>query len=329
MKVAILYTGALRTIEKTIKHFKQNILLTPDVHVFACIQNDKQTPNNIWETYIKQHMDTNLKSIQWFSYENHQDWISIRDKNIANLTISDNWKNYLRTSGSIIEYYQTYLAYIEMCKYENISTNKYDYIVRMRTDNLLSKPLDFHWLNWSDVEVENRLIKINEELSKNNIQQTLQNSLNYFMATIISDDLIPNIPNIRTYSHKSANDIILNSQYSPDSPINPNELNNYIKNAPYILTIRVNNIYIVGRKYFNLIPSIAFMYGFLRSPYNDNYWFNAENQFQSACYYSGLSIFEYDSHFDGCSLYEYDNQRYFDENNNILNPYMLYCLVRH
>lgn len=318
MKVAILYTGALRTIQKTIKHFKQNILLTSDVHIFACIQNDKGTPDNIWETYIKEQMGNNLKTIQWFSQDEHKDWISIRDKNIANLKIADNWKNYLRTSGSIIEYYQMYLAYISMCSYEE-QNNKYDYIVRMRTDNILAKPLDFHWLNWSDEEVENRLIKVNEKLAKHNIQQTPQSSLNYFMSTIISDDLIHNIHNIRTYNINSENYKI---------PTNSNELNNYIKTGPYILTIRVNNIYILQRKYFNFIPSIVYMYGVLRSPHNDSYWFNAENQFQSACYYSGLSVYEYDSEFDGRSLYDYDEKRYFDEANNVINPYMLYCLVR-
>lgn len=318
MKLAIIYTGALRTIEKTIKHFKQNILLTPDVHVFACIQNDKQMPNSEWERYIRQQMGDNLKSVQWFSQENHKDWISIRDKNIDTLKIADNWKNYLKTSGSMIEYYQLYLAYIAMCNYEN-TNSKYDYILRMRTDNILSKPIDFHWLNWSDIEVENRQAKINEELAKHNIQQTPQTSVNYFMATLISDDLIPNIQNIRTYIFKSENNAI---------PTNSNELNNYIKSAPYILTIRVNNIYLVQRKFFNFIPSISFMYGFLRSPYNDDYWFNAENQFQSACYHSGLTIYEYDSEFEGRSLYDYDERRYFDEYHNVINPHMLYCVVR-
>jgi hypothetical protein len=81
---------------------------------------------------------------------------------------------------------------------------------------------------------QNETLKfINEELAKCNIEQTSLNSFNYFMATILSDDLITNISNIYTYSLKAPNDTI---------PTSSNELNNYIKNAQYILALRGNNI---------------------------------------------------------------------------------------
>ena len=318
MKVAVLFTGALRTIKKTMRYFKQNVLLDSDVDVFACVQNDTSTPNSEWESWISLEMGDHLKLITWFSPDENQDWISIRDKLISHLNLIDRWKNYIKNSGSIIEYYQLYLAYLKMCSHED-THQRYKYIIRVRTDTIFAKPIDFHWLNWSDSEVEERIQTINTELTLSNIEVTPQNTLNYFMTTIISDDLIPNIQNII-------------ARYIPNQygviPSSASELNQYIKTGAYILVIRANNLYTVSRESFNLIPTLSFVYGLLKSPYNDEYWYNAENQFQSACYFSGLAVFDYNTIFEDRSLYEYDEKRYFDLNFNVMNPAMLYCLVR-
>jgi len=318
MKVAVLFTGALRTIKKTMRYFKQNVLLDSNVEVFACIQNDTNTPNSEWETWFRNEMGENLKIITWFSLDEHQDWISIRDKLISHLNLIDRWKNYIKTSGSIIEYYQLYLAYLKMSSYED-THQRYKYIIRVRTDTIFAKPIDFHWLNWTDSDVEKRIKIINNELTLSNIEVTPKNTLSYFMTTMISDSLIPNIQNII-------------SRYIPNQygviPTTAAELNQYIKTGAYILVIRANNLYVVSRESFNLIPTISYMYGFLKSPYNDEYWYNAENQFQSACYFSGLAVFDYNTLFEDKSLYEYDEKRYFDLNFNVMSPHMLYCLVR-
>lgn len=318
MKVAVLFTGALRTIKKTMRYFKQNILLNPEVDVFACIQNDTSTPNSGWESWIREEMGEHLKIIMWFSPDEHQDWVSIRDKLISHLNLIDRWKNYIKNSGSIIEYYQLYLTYLKMCSYED-THQRYKYIIRVRTDTIFAKPVDFHWLNWSDSEVEERIQTINTELTLSNIEVTPKNTLSYFMSTIISDSLIPNIQNII-------------SRYIPNQygviPITATELNQYIKTGAYILVIRANNLYTVSRESFNLIPTLSYVYGHLKSPHNDEYWYNAENQFQSACYFSGLAVFDYNTLFEDKSLYEYDEKRYFDLNFNVMNPAMLYCLVR-
>lgn len=57
-----------------------------------------------------------------------------------------------------------------------------------------------------------------------------------------------------------------------------------------------------------MIPSLAFMYGTVKSPHINDYWFNAENQFQAACYNSDLTIFDYNTLFEDKSLYEYDEK---------------------
>jgi hypothetical protein len=318
MKVCILFTGALRTIRKTIKYFKKNVLLNQDVNVFACIQNDTTIPNPEWEEWLRQEMGTHLKSIEWFSPSEHQDWISIRDKALSSLNLVQHWKDYLKNSGSIIEYYQLYLAYLKMCQFED-THYRFNYIIRSRTDSIFAKPIDFHWLQWSDEQVQERLNTITSHLTTHNIDSSPSTILNYFMTTIISDDLIPNIHNINAEC-KPHNNLSI--------PTNPSDLNTFIKNGNYILTLRANNLYICNRESFNFIPTIPFVYGLLKTPISDDYWFNSENQFQSACYLSGLTIFNYCTTYEDKSLYEYNESNYFDSNYDIINPFMLFCLVR-
>ena len=70
------------------------------------------------------------------------------------------------------------------------------------------------------------------------------------------------------------------------------------------------------------------MYGFYRAPIEDEYLFNAENQFRNACYHSGINIFDYSSDLEEKSLYEYDQNNYFDSEYNIKNNTILYVVVR-
>jgi hypothetical protein len=320
MKVAILFTGALRTIKKTIKYFKQNLLLNSNVDVFACIQNDTNISNSDWENWLRTEMREHLKSIIWFDKSENNDWLSLRDKMLSHINLAEHWKMYLKNSGSMIEYYQLYLAYLKLCLYEDTNSFKYEYIIRSRTDSIFAKPIDFHWLNLSDSEVEKRLQVIKNELTLNNIEFINETVLNYFMSTLISDNLIRNSHNLLVYSLPSK---------SFKCPETASDINNYVKNGQYILTLRSNNLYIVRRDFFYLIPSLAFLYGTIKSPHMDNYWFNAESQFQGACYNSDLTVFDYNTLFEDKSLYQYDEKRYFDLDFNPINPYMLYCLVRH
>jgi hypothetical protein len=318
MKVAVILTGALRTIKKTIKYFKQNVLLNADIEVFACIQNDTDISNTVWEEWIHNEMGSHLKHLMWFNLSEHQPWVHFRDNLLSHINLRQHWKEYLVSSGSIIEHYQMYLAYLEMCQFESYN-GKYSYIIRCRTDTIFGKPIDFNWLNWTDTQVEQRMAKVNLELHKLGIEITPPNTLKYFMSTIISDSIIENIPKITT-------------EYLPAKhtsiPINPSQLNDYVKNGEYILTLRANLLYIVNRDFFKLIPGLPFLYLFVNSPHGTEYWFNSEEQFQAICYLSNLTVFNYSTEYENLSLYEYDEKLYFDENYNLISPHLLYCLIR-
>lgn len=320
MKVAVLLTGALRTIRKTIKYLKQNVLLTPDVDVFACIQNDSNLDTTEWNKWFEEQIGGHIKSITWFSLESYPEWVEQRDLLISYLPISDEWKNYLCSSGSMIEYIQLQLAYLNMSAFEYAHNYKYSYIIKSRTDTIYAKPIDFHWLNWSDEQVDFRIENIIEEIKFNNIELNNKNIVKYFMSTIFSDDLILGIKDM-------ISEMIESRDGQLPMPI-AKELNEYIKTGSYILTIRANNLYIVRRDLFSLIPSLGTMYGMLHYPQEDDYWFNAENQFRAACYNSNLTIYNYDNIFEAKSVYEYDENRYFNINFDLKYSQMMYCIVR-
>ena len=313
MKVAIIFTGALRTIKKTMKFFVKNLLLHSDVHVFACVQNDTNIENSEYEAWLYSELGDHLKCVEWF-YMN-SNLINHRDNTLNNMNINNNVIHYLQNSGSMIEYYQLQIAYTKMMNFER-KHSKYDYIVRVRTDTIFAKPIDFHWLNWSDKEVESRVERIKQELINSNIELSDYNIINYFMKTIISDDIISNIPIL--------GDIIKNRDKLPDIC----SLNDYIKNGSYILTLRKNLLYIIRRDLFYVIPFLGTIYGYIEYHGSDDYWWNAESQFQSICYNSNITLYDYNTVFDDSSLYNYDEKKYFDSEYNIINPYMLYCLVR-
>ncbi len=328
MRVAVIFTGALRTVKKTIKYFKKNVLLNTNVDVFACVQNDTTDSEQEWANWFNQQMNTHLKHLSWFSTNKYPHWIQHRDLLLDNIHLEESWKGYLRNSGSMIEYFQLQLAYMKMCQYESSNNLQYDYIVRSRTDSIYAKPIDFHWLSWTDEDVAKRVEVIQNEMKLCEIENTPQQFLKYFMCTIISDDLIPNLQFILADYTPSQVEIL---PKQTDTISFESSLNEYIKKGRYILTLRKNNLYIVRRDLFHLIPTLGTMYGFMRSPISDNYWFNAECQFRDACYYSCLSIFEYSTIFEEKSLeypHYWNEANFFDLDFNLINPRMLYCVVR-
>ena len=139
-KIAIIYTGEVRTIEKAIQYFKENVIINDNYHVFALLQT-----NNIeyFDNLVKNNLGDNLKSINWFNNGN-EEWVNMRESLLNQMsTVGENWKNYLRNSGSMIEYYQMYLAYKNIEEYEKTNNFQYDYIMRIRCDVVLTHPIYF------------------------------------------------------------------------------------------------------------------------------------------------------------------------------------------
>jgi hypothetical protein len=322
MKTAVLFTGALRTVKKTIRYLKENVLIHPDVHVFACLQNDSALSEAEWNEWFRMELGNHIKTITWFSDAYYPSWALEREIMLRHMPLEDGWKNYLRHSGSMVEYKQLQLAYLAMSNHEQVHSFSYEYVIRARTDTIFAKKIDFHWISFSEEQIIERLQLIEKKLLHEKMDSSYPSVFSYFMSTLLSDDLIPNL-----------NSLLIN--YLPSEAGNslPNaaELSDYLRRGRYILTIRKNLLYIVRRSLFHAIPSIASLYGTFRSPHSDHHWFNAECQFQGACYHAGLSSHEYSSAFEELPIAEREHWKeadYFDNHFNCIHPHMLYCLVR-
>jgi len=326
LRNAVIFTGALRTIRKSIRYFKENVLdAMNSVHIFICVQNDTYHRNEDWDLWFKEQMgEDRVQSIEWFSLEAHPDWVAHRERQLGHLLLDHGWKAYLRSSGSMIEYYQLQLAYMALCEAEQRSGMRYDYVIRARTDSIYAKPVDFHWLDWSVADVAARMERVSAEMQAAYIEGSPRNLLLYFMCTMLSDDTLPNLKNIwADYSPADTDRILMED-------LTATTLQQYIRQGRYILTIRKNNLYVVQRRLFHLIPTLGTMYGFLRSPAADDYWFNAEGQFRDACYYSCVSVFDYNTALEDKSVLSADlwqETDFFTEDGKTM-PQMLFCIVR-
>lgn len=296
LKVAVLYTGQTRTINKTLPYFKNNVLLNENVHVFACIHND--TDEDI-KQIIEAHIGHHLKSVTDGAPSSCFNFIQDRLLATMKHRIDFFCHDYLKTGGSMIEYFQLYLAYLEMVAYEREHQITYDYIIRMRTDLVISQRIDFHWLNLSDQELDQRYEQISQ-LKHTTDTKTIQMLM---MNTLINWNRIHHIETNQPYSHNCYDIPHLNSDY--------------IKNGRYIITLRRNVFYLIKRQYFNMIPSIAFLYGTIFT--DVMHWFNAENQFENVLVELGINIFDSSTPAENNSLNYYYHENYLDENGHLKN----------
>lgn len=179
--IAVLFTGQIRTLEKTIPNFQKNILENnPNhtIHVYAVLeypheldnlqqqeqnqnqeqeQNQKQQYIQKYEQIFQQYTHTHLKKIHWLSSQD-EDLKNHKTHVLQNLHISDGWKDYLgNRSGSISEYYQLNIGIQMIQEYEqNIQNQKYDYFMRTRCDIMIPNPIPFDPLGENNETLQKR-----------------------------------------------------------------------------------------------------------------------------------------------------------------------------
>ena len=308
-KIAIIYTGEVRTIEKTIQYFKENVIINDNYHVFALLQT-----NNIeyFDTFVKDNIGNNLKYINWFN--NNEEWISIRESLLSQMPLQDNWKNYLRNSGSMIEYYQMYLAYKNIEDYENTHNFKYDYIMRIRCDVILNHPIYFDWDSFTLNDVKSLLYEIKEINGFDSIIS--YDVINIFMNSFYHKNriLCKNV----TFSNYQFSTQFKNLLIKNDENNENNEekfiqsMLDYLLTGNYAITFRKNVIYFMKRNLFTNISKLGITYGTAHKMNNNEYWFNAESQLEQIFIENDIDVFDSTTSLEGASLYSYNEDVYFE-----------------
>ncbi len=321
MRVAIMYTGEVRTLERTIEIFKKNVLLNENYHVFAVLQGDNHEHiTNI----VRSNMGDNLKHIEFLARDDPT-WLSIRNRLADQMYITPGWRNYLKNSGSMVEYYQLYLAYLRMVYAEYIYNVQYDYVVRVRCDVIINQPLVFDWFDVNKEKVEEGLEEVRQIRNRKKIMD--YEVINGYMSTIFNrkrvmkDDFHLNT-NFEKYQTKDIKKIL--SIEDRDKFLE--EMVEYIKQGKYIITLRANVFYMVKRRYFTNIAVLGTTYGLYYDKEN-NHWFNAESQLQHVCIDNEIDIYDSYRQIEDDSLYKYNESNYF-ENGELKGDDTLFFFIR-
>jgi hypothetical protein len=318
-KVAIIYTGLVRTIEKTMQYLRQNVLLDENRHVFAVLQSDNI---EYYDKFAKESIGENLKSIEWLD-NNDAAWINTREQLLLNIPIDESWKHYLRTSGSMIEYYQMYLAYQAIEKKETEENFQYDYILRTRCDIIFADPIYF---NWEDYYSRERIKEFLEEIKNfGNFDSIMSGEvLTIFMNSFYNKKRMFCCESIYSLNYLYFDYNNLLKANTEDELLDA--LRNYLLDGKYIITIRENLVYFIKRKWFSNIPQLGITYG-SHIMSNNSYWFNSESQLKQTCIESGLDVFDSTTLLEGKSLYDYCAPDYFDKNGKLIQSNDFFCFI--
>jgi hypothetical protein len=274
------------------------------MHVFAILQSNNQ---EYYENLLKSKIGNNLKYINWLD-KNNNEWIKIRDPLLSNINddIGLDWKNYLMTSGSMIEYYQMYLAYKQIELYENNNNFKYDYILRFRPDIVLKNKLH---LNFTD---ENYIKQLLETIKlRLNNQSLNRNSFQYIMCCLLFDNRIDYIE-VNDFEYNFLDDKTIN--YGSKNEF-INSVISYLINGKYIITLRSNVIYFIPRILMDDIHLLGITYGQygvnLKNTHH-NHWWNAESQLFSCCRQYDIAIYNSLTSLEAESVKQkYEHDRYY------------------
>lgn len=308
MRVAVFYTGALRTYRRTFPPFRRNLLLHDGVHVFAALHASAADAGAEDEAWLRDAMGPHLKSLAWCTPQD-PDYVAHREASLATMPLPESWKDYLRRSGSLFEHHQVSLAYEQMAARELAAGCAYDAIVRCRTDMVLGFPCDFHWLDLAPARIQRRLAHIAALTGQpSHARETLVR----FMSSVWNEDRLLAATSVAD-SQVHPNDFTFDAMTrASDVDALCVLLRDYLRDGRYILTLRENLAYIVKREHATLIPCLGTRYGRFRTPGKDH-WFDSESQFKAVCTLSGLSRFDSCTEPEARSLYEYDPAVYLDE----------------
>jgi hypothetical protein len=260
-----------------------------------------------------------LKSLNFFDI-NNSEWVILREVLLNNINIDESWKNYLRNSGSMIEYYQMYLAYQNIEIYEKENNLTYDYILRFRTDTIFKDTINFNIKIYDENYIKDLLYKIKDKMNYENI---------YSYESIVTFMNI--IHNEKRLEYKNLNCIEHNLPKNLLEIKNIDELVkcilNYIKSSNYLIALRENVIYFANRETFKKINILGITYGCYKQENND-YWFNSESQLKKICTENNIDYYSSCTNLEGLSLYEYVYENYFDENNSLINSSYSFFIKR-
>jgi len=330
IKIAIFYTGLVRTLESTIPHIvsylnKENYVNNCEFNIFCTFQSNTDNEIAFINKLLYFSFKNKIKSISWINKDNNE-WINLSNSLIKNIDTNDYWKDYLLSSGSMIEYYQMYNSYIHMKNYEREKNINYDFILRLRTDVIMKDEINFDFQSFTPSLIKEHLIKVQKTLNKDSFIDI--DVFNYFMNTFTINNRKTYDANKLFFSQIHENSFAKLQKVDFNKEEYVNALYNYIQSGDFLLTLRNNVVYFGKAKVFEKIHKLGITYGAYKIAEEPTYWFNAECQLSGICRENIIDYYSSVTNLEGDSLYNYNQSNYFDNNNKLISDAYSFFIKR-
>lgn len=171
MRVAVLVTGQERTLHRTITLLKRNLFEPNNAVVFLACESDnpERIANHFQGTQYGGSMI--LSSLRTPEFQAFMNLLDVADRPAIRPDVfnrsAEGWnKHYLHSSGTVLQYYQVWKAWMMLLDYEKANGVKFDMVVRCRPDSLLTERLDLSKLTTDADEITCRSMGLDRIRSK-------------------------------------------------------------------------------------------------------------------------------------------------------------------
>ena len=318
MKVALLLTGEVRTVDKTHHPLLENLIIPNHADIFICSDNTSYKENTgvdvgIFETYWGSHVKKAVFSSEKDKkeYQHIFEYLWNFKSGITQEAMSTSGvdREYLRNSGTLIEYFQIWKCSRLMMDYEQENRFKYDIVIRGRLDMVFTEKMEIASFYRMDEIMMDRLLNYLHETGDMSMGLTRfiqgMGNLNLINQVTFNKALHNEIINHRDF-HK----LYFKNRFNA----NVQRISAILDDISFLHSFRENVSRICRRSHVLAIFPLIFQYGDhidIANPYS---W-NSENQFQMLL--KNHNILHLNFHDD-------TQEKYF---NSITNKNILYLFV--
>lgn len=148
MRTAVLITGQVRTIDRTRTLLQRNLIEPNNATLFLACEGDPRLDGEIGGADIRD----SFRCPEFNAFITVV-WSSARPGLLQKVFDRSNegWSiEYVFTSGTLLQYYQVWKAWMLLLDYEKKHSMKFDVVVRCRPDSLITEKLDLSTVLSSD-----------------------------------------------------------------------------------------------------------------------------------------------------------------------------------
>lgn len=147
MRTAILFTGQERSLDRCIQLLRKNLLEPNQATVFLACESDNPTRVTSYFDGIEIGGVEILPSFRTDEFNKFIELLSVCARPALLQKVFDRTKegwsiNYVIHSGTVVQYYQVWKAWLQVLEYEKKHGIQFDVVVRCRPDCLLTEKLD-------------------------------------------------------------------------------------------------------------------------------------------------------------------------------------------